>query len=273
MTALTWDDVGERIYQTGIDRGVLYIQDNPGVPWNGLTSVDDSPATEVKAYYLDGAKYLQNISPGDFVGKLKAYTYPEEFESVNGVSEPAPGIHFHEQVPKSFSLTYRTKIGNDVDGADHGYKIHILYNVVADPDSVVYQTATDSGAQPIEFGWSLTGTPVHFPGMRPLVHLSFDSTEVESELFETLEGILYGTDDDEPRLPTIIEVALLFGYLGALVIVDNGDGTWTATDLGSVDIPAYITMIDETTFEIDDADVTYLDAETYLISDTFVGWP
>jgi hypothetical protein len=183
------------------------------------------------------------------------------------------GLHFYEQVPKSFSLSYRTRIGNDIDGTDHGYKIHIIYNLVANPESYAYETFTDSGANPVEFGWTLTGTPVQFPGMRPLVHLSFDSTEIEPELLEALESMLYGTEDNSPSLPSIIEVALMFGYLGALVIVDNGDGTWTATDIGTVDLPAYITMIDETTFEIDDADVTYLDGETYLISDTFVGWP
>ncbi len=269
MTKLVWDDVGERVYQSGIDHGVLYLQDGVGIPWNGLSGIDESPNSELKSFYLDGVKYLENLSPGDFVGKLKAFTYPEEFDSVNGIVNVATGLSYYEQPPKSFGLSYRTKIGNDVKGMEYGYKIHILYNLLANPDDTAYATFTESGAQPIEFGWSLTGTPEKVDKYRPTVHITMDSTKTPVEIMKILEDLLYGTDTTGPSLPSIKDIADLFGYLGALIIIDYGDGTWAAMD----ESDTYITMIDDTTFQIDDADATYLDAVTYTISSTNVSDP
>lgn len=267
MATLVWDDIGERVFQTGIDRGVLYLHDGTVAVWNGLTDIEDSQENELKSYYLDGVKYLQTLLPGDFLGKLKAYTYPSEFDLVNGIAYFAPGLSFYEQPPKSFSLCYRTKIGDDLDGLDRGYKLHILYNVIANPDASSFDTFKGSGGfQPIEFSWSLTGTPEKFVNFRPTVHVSIDSTTTPPEILELLEDQLYGTDISNPSLPTITDVAEYFGYLGALIIVDYGDGTWAAID----EADTYITMINPTTFQIDDADATYLDADTYTVSSTNV---
>lgn len=268
MTPLVWDEVGERFYQTGVDRGVLYLHDGTAVPWNGLTEVTEDTSSETKSFHLDGVKYLESLIPGDFSGKLKAFTYPEEFDVVNGMSSFSPGFDLHDQPVKSFNLSYRTKIGNDLD-SELGYKIHILYNVLANPESYAYKTSDDSGVQPIEFGWNLTGTPSKLQGFRPTVHISIDSTKTPPELLETLEDILYGTDVSEPSLPAIHELAGYFGYLGALIIIDHGDGTWSAVD----ESDTYINMLNDTTFEIVDADATYLDATTYEISSTNVGGP
>ena len=147
MATLVWDQIGERIYQTGVDRGVLYLHDGTVVPWNGLTSMDESSNSELKSFFLDGVKYLENLSPGDFLGKLKAFTYPDEFDQVNGIAPVAPGLLYYEQPPKSFNLSYRTRVGNDIEGTEYGYKIHILYNVIANPDSVSRNTIQDSGVQ------------------------------------------------------------------------------------------------------------------------------
>jgi hypothetical protein len=266
MAVLEWDTVGERIFQTGVDRGVLYLQDGTVAPWNGLTSVEESSNGELKSYYLDGVKYLENLTPRDFVGHLKAFTYPDEFDSVNGIVTIVAGFEAYEQPSKSFNLSYRTKIGNDIDGVDHGYKIHILYNLLAQPDSYGFSTSDDSGAKPIEFGWTLTGTPPSVQSIRPTVHIVIDSTKTAPDIISIIENKLYGTATTSPSLPSIQEIAEYFGYLGALIIIDHGDGTWTAIDESN----SYISMLDPTTFFIDNADATYSDSVTYQISSTNV---
>jgi hypothetical protein len=263
MTALAWDAIGERRYETGIDRGVLYLHDGTTAPWNGLTSVEEATTSEIKSYYLEGVKFLENYIPGDFEAKIKAFTYPEEFDQVNGLADVQPGLDIYDQPASSFNLAYRTKIGNDVS-QDCGYKIHILYNVIANPDSVLYNTLDDSGVQPTQFGWSLSGTPIKLVGFRPTVHISIDSTITPPDVMQVLEDQLYGTETSDPRLPSMSEIAGYFGYLQEFIVVDHGDGTWTGID--SAD--NYITMLDETTFQIDNADATYLDADTYTISST-----
>ncbi len=265
MTPLVWDVVGERAYEFGVDRGVLYLHDGTVAVWNGLTKVDDSSDSELKSYYLDGVKYLQNLVPGDFSGKLSAFTYPEEFDRVNGNETGFLGLAFYDQPAESFNLSYRTRIGNDIEGEELGYHIHILYNVMAVPDNLGFETSKDSGAQPIEFSWTLTGTPPKMiAGFRPTIHISIDSTKLTSDLLQQVEDVLYGTDTTAPRLPSIDEIAKAFGYLGSLIIVDYETGVWAAVD----ETNSYITMIDETTFQIDNADATYLDAVTYEISTT-----
>lgn len=263
---IVWDNLGERFSQSGIDRGVLYLSDGIAVPWNGLIGIEDSSASELKSYYLEGVKYLENLTPGDFVGKLKAYTYPNEFESVSGVVEASPGLSYHEQPPKSFSLSYRTKLNNDILGDDYGYKIHILYNVIANPDTFGFETLSDSGLQAVEFGWTLTGTPQQIKKFRPTVHISIDSTKIPSELLQIIENILYGSDTTDASVPSIQAMSEIFGNLGSLVIIDYGDGTWSAIDM--TELGSYITMLDDTTFQITNADAVLINAVTYTISST-----
>jgi hypothetical protein len=267
MATLVWDKIGEREYQVGVDRGVLYLQDGTAVPWNGLTAVEETDTAELKSYFLDGVKYLDNLTPGEFSGKLKAFTYPDEFDTVNGTTVVTPGLLYYNQPFKSFNLSYRTRLGNDLEGTDYGYKIHLLYNLVANPDVAIYASIKDHGMVPLEFSWTLAGTPPPLKGFRPTVHISVDSGDCPPDLLQTLEDVLYGTDVSDPRLPSIQEIAEYFGYLGALIIIDHGDGTWSAVD----ESDTYITMLNETTFQIDNADATYLDATTYEISSTLPG--
>lgn len=264
MTVLAWDQVGQRTYQTGVDRGVLYTQDGTVAVWNGLTSIEENNTAELKSYYLDGIKYLDNLLPGDFSGTLKAFTYPEEFDAVNGILEAAPGLFYYDQPSKSFNLSYRTRVGNDLDGMDYGYKVHLLYNVVANPDVSAYETLKDQAAA-LEFSWALTGTPPKITGARPTVHVSIDSKDTSPEVLKAVEDILYGTDISDPHFPPMNELFELFVSLGVLIIIDNGDGTWQAVDNGE----DYITMLDDTTFQIDNADATFLDSVTYQISTTY----
>jgi hypothetical protein len=265
MVALKWDEVNKRTYQVGIDRGVLYPHDGPAVPWNGIVSMEESSDSELKAYYLDGVKFLENLSPGEFQGKLKAFTYPEEFDLVTGLAIVTPGLIVHEQESKSFNLSYRTYIGNPIDGIDYGYKIHLLYNLLAEPDTKNYQTLGGTD-QPTEFVWNLTGTPPKINKFRPTVHVVIDSRTTPIDVMALLETRLYGSETMNPSLPTVMEVGEYFGYLGALLIIDNGDGSWTALD----ESDTYITMLDDTTFQIEHTDAVIVD-NTYTISSTNVG--
>lgn len=263
MTALVWDAPGQRAYQAGIDRGVLYLHDGRAVVWNGLTGMDESTDSEYSAYWVDGIKFLENLSPGEFSGKLRAWTYPDELDQLLGIVDVAPGLRFHEQPSRSFNLSYRTKQGTDLE-QDNAYRIHLLYNVIANPDSYTFKTYTSSSLEPSEFSWTITGTPPVIGGYRPTVHVSIDSSDTSPGALQAIEDILYGTSSNAPRLPSIAELKSIFESLGSLIITDNGDGTWTAIDLAG----DYITMDSPTSFTIENADADYLDATTYEISTT-----
>lgn len=213
MTALVWDKPGERTYQSGIDRGVLYLRDGTAVVWNGLTSVEENRSNELKSFFIHGVKYLEYISPGDFSATLKAFTYPDEFDSINGVVKLSSGLHVHDQPPKSFCLSYRTKIGTDLD-EDEAYIIHLLYNVLANPEAFQFSSISDQ-VQPIEFGWSLSAVPVRGSNInwKPTAHISIDSRDISPSILQSLEETLYGTVSTSPSFPTIDEILLLFGQI------------------------------------------------------------
>lgn len=260
---LVWDKPGERVFHTGVDRGVLYLLDGTFAAWNGLVSVESGSVKDLKSFFMDGVKYLEKITPGEFSGKLKAVTYPDEFDRALGIVNVMPGLEYHDQIPECFNLSYRTLIGNDISGTDFGYKIHLLYNVVADPDTISYETVSDS-TKFSEFSWGLSGTPPRIVGHRPTVHISIDSTDTPPDILSAIEAILYGSESSSPRFPDLYEVNAIFGAIGNLIIIDNGDGSWTALDLGG----GYISMLNDTTFEIANADAEFIDATTYEISTT-----
>lgn len=202
MTKIQWDQAGTRTFETGCDRGVLYLSDGSAVPWNGLTSVtDDLSDVSIEEFYLDGVKYLNRRIIGDYAGTLKAITYPDEFEQFDGVKYLDTGIGVTEQpVNDTFGLTYRTRLGNDLEGVDYGYKIHLLYNLTAKPDSRTFDTM-GSSVTPQEFGWTISGIPIVIPGMRPSVHLIINSPLIDDLSMQRIEDYLYGTDDNVPALP------------------------------------------------------------------------
>lgn len=213
MTTLVWDGAGDRVYETGVDRGVLYLADGSGVPWNGLTSVEDKSTGAVTPLYFDGVKYDDIYVQGDFVATLKAYTYPDEFMEFEGVREAANGFFVSGQTPKTFGLSYRTLLGNDVD-PQLGYKIHILSNLLAVPTT---RTFRSNSRQPsmVEFEWTLSAVPSKLPGYRPTPHLIFDTTKSTPEFVTELEGILYGTALTEANLPAFIDlVNFATGWIG-----------------------------------------------------------
>lgn len=219
MTKLAWDQVGERLYETGVDLGVLYLPDtdgdySEGVAWNGLTTVTESPSgAESNKQYADNTVYVNLISAEEFGGTIEAFTYPEEFGECDGTATPSPGVSVGQQGRKPFGLAYRTRLGNDQSGADHGYKLHLVYGAQASPSEKAYATINDS-PEAIAFSWEFTTTPVAVEGLKPTALLTIDSTKVDSGDLSALEDILYGTVGDDPRLPTPDEVLALVGGSG-----------------------------------------------------------
>jgi hypothetical protein len=215
MAPLTWDDVGEKVYETGVDHGVLYLPDdagvyNSGVAWNGLTTVTESPSgADPNPQFADNIKYLNITSAEEFGGTIEAFTYPEEFGQCDGTALPAPGVAVGQQGRKMFGLCYRTKVGNDVDGVDHGYKLHLLYGAQASPSEKAYATINDSPAA-INFSWAITTTPVPVTNLKPTSLLVIDSTVVDPADLASLEALLYGAGTTEAALPTPDAVIELF---------------------------------------------------------------
>jgi hypothetical protein len=208
MAKLEWDQVGERRFETGIDHGVLYLPDESAVPWNGLLSVVEDTSRDVKSYFLDGIKYMDRHNPGAYSAKLQAYTYPDELDELLGTSEFIPGVQLHDQRARLFHLSYRTLVANDLEGVDHGYKIHLIYNVMANPNDATYKTL-DASVSADAFEWSLSGTPPNVFGIRPTSHISLDSRHIDSDLLETIEGLIYGTEDDDPSFPSMVDLLAL----------------------------------------------------------------
>lgn len=213
MSKLFWDQTGERFYETGVKNGVLYVQENgaypKGVAWNGLTAVTESPSgAEATALYADDIKYLNLYSAEEFGGTIEAYTYPEEFGVCNGEAELAAGVTIGQQARKAFGLCYRTAIGNDTDGNDHGYKLHLVYGAMASPSEKGYATINDS-PEAITFSWEFTTTPVAVDGFKPTACITVDSTKVAPEKLTALEALLYGGESQEAKLPLPDEVAAL----------------------------------------------------------------
>lgn len=215
MARLQWDQVGERFYETGVDRGVLYIPDGTGDyveghVWNGLVSVSESPTgAEATPQYADNIKYLNLISREEFEATVEAFTYPDEFAQFDGTAEPEPGVLIGQQTRGTFGLAYRTLVGNDVDGEDHGYKLHLIYGAMAAPTEKAYGTVNES-PEAITFSWELTTTPVAVTGHKNTATLVIDSTKVDAADLEALETILYGDEVEEPRLPLPDEIIGMF---------------------------------------------------------------
>lgn len=217
MTMLSWGVVGERIYETGVDRGVLYLDNANGVAWNGLISVGQkSIGGEAQAYYIDGFKYLNRISNEEFGGTIEAYTYPDEFAECDGSVYTPYGFMVAQQSRKPFGLTYRTRVGNDVNASSHGYKIHLIYNALASPADRVYKSIGDN-PEPITFAWDFTTTPVAIPGYKPTAHITIDTTKTTPRFIKLIEEFIYGSATSDPKLPTPQELITLFADLPDLL--------------------------------------------------------
>lgn len=214
MSKLVWDQTSERLYETGVKQGVLYVQDGTGaypngVAWNGLTAVTESPSgAEATALYADDIKYLNLMSNEEFGATIEAYTYPEEFAACDGSAALVAGVYLGQQKRSTFGLCYRTTLGNDTEGNDYGYKLHLIYGALASPSEKAYATINDS-PEAITFSWELTTTPVAVAGHKPTACITIDSTKVDKTKLAALEDALYGTAEKEAYLPLPDEIATM----------------------------------------------------------------
>lgn len=226
MAKIVWDKTGEHFYETGVKNCVLYIPTegvySKGVAWNGITAITESPSgAEATALYADDIKYLNLYSVEEFGATIEAYTYPDEFAECDGSAELVAGVKIGQQARKPFGLCYRTTIGNDTDGNDHGYKLHIIYGAMASPSEKSYNTINDS-PEAVTFSWELTTTPVNVAGANPTASITIDSTKVDEQKLAALEEVLYGKDGTgsdhtgaaEPRLPLPDEIKTIMTAAG-----------------------------------------------------------
>ena len=214
MAKIIWDGAEQKIYETGVDHGVFYPQNEDGtygkgVPWNGLTAVNESPSgAEPNEKYADNMLYAVLRSAEKYEATIEAMTYPDEFGECDGTAEIAPGVNVGGQTRKAFGFAYRTKIGNDVAGMDKGYKLHLIYNATANPSEKNYETVNED-PDTISFSWEITSAPVPLEGFKPVSHIVIDSTKADADKLAALEAKLYGSDGDsatDPELPTPAEV-------------------------------------------------------------------
>lgn len=214
MAKIEWDKTGEHKYETGVDHAVLYIRDKSGAyangyAWNGVTSISESPSgAESSAQYADNMKYLNLISAEEFGATIEAFTYPDEFAQCNGEVEVAPGVNIGQQKRSTFGLSYRTKTGDDVNGQDKFYKLHLVYGCTASPSERAYATINES-PEAMSFSWELNTNPEPVKGhndMKPTSLITIDSREVDKAKLTRIEEVLYGTDEVEPRLPLPDEI-------------------------------------------------------------------
>lgn len=218
MTRLTWGDVGARFFETGVDRGVLYVGGS-GVAWSGLTSVEESPTGgDPKSYYIDAYKYANVAAAEEFEATIKAYSSPKEFGPCDGTSEIYNGLIATQQPRRPFNFSYRTKIGNDVDGVEHAYKIHLVYNALAKPTSRSNTSLTqENSAQ--DLSWTITTRPPRITGIRPTAHFVIDTRYTPADILSEIEDLIYGNVNTEPTCPTVGELMAIFGA----PVYDAGD--------------------------------------------------
>ena len=255
MTKLNWDAIGKRLFSVGVDRGVFYPTDTAGVSWDGLIAVQETPnESDLVEKHYDGKKFFSTQGAGSFAATIEAYSYPPEFESYAGTI----GM-YSNQIRKAFNFSYRTLLGNDSDGIDHGYLIHLVYNATAAPSNLTYQSE-NSSIEITTFSWDISTAPIKI-GETYGSHLIVDTRFAYSWAVEALEELLYGNGINAPALPDPQYIIDLFDDASILKITDHGDGTWTAE--GPDDA---IKMLDSTSFEITWPSAVYIDNESYKIS-------
>ena len=262
MTALEWDKPIDRTYETGLDRGVLYLSSGEGVVWNGLTGVDEQEENSDPSHIMvDGVKIFDVQMTPSYAATVSAFTYPEEFLDYEGSEELTPGLRVDDQRQKPFGMSYRTLSGSAAT-LNKSYKIHILYNLTAVAQDKPYQTISELETA-IDFSWSVRGVPEALDGYKPTAHIILDSDTLEPDLLEYIESIIYGDGFNDAYLPNLEELweyFLAWDYY--IAIIDHGTGIWKAIS----NEPGVIDMLDSTTFEITTPSAVFLDADTYEIS-------
>ena len=256
MARIGWETTGSKYFESGVDRGVLYVDALEGIPWVGLIGVDEAPGgAEARPYYIDGVKYLNLPTLDEFEATIRAYTYPVEFGRCDGTARIRSGLFFGQQNRKSFGFSYRTMVGNDVEGVTHGYKIHLVYDALATPSSRNAATASNQ-VEAMELSWSITTKPRAVDGAAPTAHVVIDSRFTHPVTMGAIEDILYGSESTVARLPTPQELVAIFDVPVAWDVFDNEDGTYTVSgpDENVYDIGSGMVMIDHPSVSIVDED-------------------
>lgn len=211
MSKLTWDAVEERLYETGVDRGVVYPKNGTPAAWNGLISVTDSPSgAEATPLYANNRKYLNLLSVEEYAFSIEAYMSPEEFDECDGSAQLVPGVRVRQQKRTPFDFTYRNLIGNDTEGTSYGYKLHLIYNALAAPAESANTSINDS-PEAKTLSWECSTTPVEIEGYEASAHIEIDSTKIDASKLAALEAMLYGSESAEPKMPTPAELVELLG--------------------------------------------------------------
>lgn len=266
MPPIIWDKPGDRTYESGLDRGVLYTRDGNAVPWNGLISVTEQFEKESSPVYFDGMKINNLVSIGDFSASLTAVTYPDEFIEIEGADYLRRGFIASDQMGQTFGLSYRTRVGNDVDGEIASYKIHVLFNLTAIPSEKTYASVSNDPSI-VEFQWDIKGVPeevLGVPGFRPTAHFVIESDSFDPWLLEDLEKILYGSATSAPSLPSLQEFAEYMNDWCRVYVIDNNDGTWTAIE----GRPGFFTINIDGSFEMTRVKASYSSDVEYILSST-----
>ena len=258
MARLVWSAVGSKTFEAGVDRGVLYL-DGQGVSWNGITGVNEEPTGgDSKPYYQDGVKYLNISAREEYEATLTAFTYPMEFAVCDGSARVRPGLFLGHQRRKSFGFSYRTKVGNDLEGIDFGYKIHLVYNALAEPSTRGF-TTLGKDTDVSDFSWKITTKPLKIPGYNATAHMTLDSRYIHPITLGKLEAMLYGDDDSAPSLPSFEDILAQLDEPIAFALIDNEDGTF------EIDGPNDILTEDNGVFTLDWPTATDNGDGTYTI--------
>lgn len=244
MSRLSWHNVGKRFFSAGVDRGVLYVDDNPGVVWNGLVAVTESPTGgEAKPQYLDGVKVRDLVTKQEYKATIEAFTYPDEFAKCEGTTLLGNGLFATAQKKKTFGFSYRTYLGNEVHLLNYAYKIHLVYNAVAKPAQLTQTTIADT-VTPSAFSWDISATPPRFSGVQPTAHYVIDASKTPESLLDQIEDILYGTEIDDPRLPALEELLFIFQDYNPTMFDPGfvGDPYYSLIDAGYISEPQTSTL-------------------------------
>jgi hypothetical protein len=261
---LSWNLPGQKVFETGIDRGVLYLRSGEVVPWNGLTSVNENFGQSSGATFYDGVKLAQTQTSSGFSATVSAITYPDELDEICSGESIRNGIHLGDQSPSSFGFSYRTMVGNDLAGTDAGYKLHLVYNVSATVSDRSYQTVSDD-LDLLEFEWEFVAVPEQLEMYRPSTHLVIDTSKTSPGLVQIIEDYIYGTTLTAPVLPPMSTLlAIITAYDNFIDVTDNGDGTCTV----STDTPGIINDLGAGVYEIREATIAYVNSTKYLLSPT-----
>lgn len=223
---VVWNAPEERFFDAGLDRGMLYPKNDAAVPWNGLTGVDEEGSEGSQAYYIDGRPFLFLPKRKEYKATIKAFTYPDAFAEIMGMAEIADGMYLDSQTADSFDLCYRTIVGNATEGADHGYKIHLVYNATVSPESLSYESLSNS-INPTTFSWTIDAVPVAIPGFHPTAHVVIDTRHMSQSKIDAIENLLYGSETGDPHMPSPQAIFELLSFGDGIVVTDNGNGTFT----------------------------------------------